>query len=182
MSSVDPVQLISKPDSCSQGKAFILLGVFFGFFYKPVTLKRELCSKSSGTAVEGTSSYGNTNKVSTRQHKPSVIREETITHFKLLIQSCSVSWVSDQCLKWRRKLWCFTGKVFSAEDWLCWKMMFWVYFGLCSYADTVSGVTELPFTPSFSGSCYKYTLCSVDGIAIKFILMKLIKNFKGWML
>lgn len=50
--------------------------------------------------------------------------------------------------------------------------MFWVYFGLCSYADTVSGVTEPPFTPSFSDSCYKYTLCSVDGVAIKFILMK----------
>lgn len=78
MSSVDPVQLISKPDSCSQGKAFISLGVFFGFFNKPITLKRELCSKSSGTAVEGTSSYGNTNKVSTRQHKPSVKRERKL--------------------------------------------------------------------------------------------------------
>lgn len=57
--------------------------------------------------------------------------------------------------------------------------MFWVYFGLCSYADTVSGVTEPPFTPSFSDSCYKHSLCSVDGIAMKCILMKLIKKFQG---
>lgn len=68
MSSVDLVQLMSKPDS--QGKAFILLG----FLCKPRTLKRELCSKKPGTAVGGTSSCGNTNQLSTRQHKLSIMR------------------------------------------------------------------------------------------------------------
>lgn len=84
------------------GLVFGFLGFFvwFGFFNKPIALKPELCTKSSHTAVEGTSSHGNTNKISKRQHKLSIIIEETISHFKLiLIQSCSGFGVSVQCLE-----------------------------------------------------------------------------------
>lgn len=48
-------------------------GHLFGFSLKPIALKRELSTKSGGTAVEGTSSHGNTNKISKRQHKLSII-------------------------------------------------------------------------------------------------------------